>query len=142
MKFYPNPLLQALTASLAPKAKVLRDGKFDSCDAVNLVPGDILVMKFGDIVPADVKIMSEGEDVHPDEETPMQVHAFSFYPAASPTLSLFLMFILQIDQAALTGESLPVKKFSGDVAFSGSAVKAGERHCVVYATGVNTFFGR
>ncbi len=42
---------------------------------------------------------------------------------------------LQIDQAALTGESLPVKKFTGDVAFSGSSVKQGERHAVVYATG-------
>lgn len=30
----------------------------------------------------------------------------------------------------------------GDVAFSGSAVKQGERHAVVYATGINTFFGR
>jgi hypothetical protein len=41
----------------------------------------------------------------------------------------------QIDQAALTGESLPVKKFTGDVAYSGSTCKAGERHCLVYATG-------
>lgn len=48
----------------------------------------------------------------------------------------------QIDQAALTGESLPTKKFTGDVAFSGSAIKQGERHAIVYATGVNTFFGR
>lgn len=48
----------------------------------------------------------------------------------------------QIDQAALTGESLPAKKFTGDVAFSGSSIKQGERHAVVYATGVNTFFGR
>lgn len=42
---------------------------------------------------------------------------------------------MQIDQAALTGESLPVKKFTGDVAFSGSTIKQGERHAVVYATG-------
>jgi hypothetical protein len=42
---------------------------------------------------------------------------------------------VQIDQAALTGESLPVKKFTGDVAFSGSTVKQGERHALVYATG-------
>ena len=48
----------------------------------------------------------------------------------------------QIDQAALTGESLPAKKFAGDVCFSGSTVKQGEKHAVVYATGMNTFFGR
>lgn len=48
----------------------------------------------------------------------------------------------QIDQAALTGESLPAKKYSGNVAFSGSTVKQGEKECLVYATGENTFFGR
>ena len=30
---------------------------------------------------------------------------------------------VQCDQAALTGESLPVKKFTGDTAFSGSSIK-------------------
>lgn len=50
--------------------------------------------------------------------------------------------ILQVDQAALTGESLPAKKLTGDVCFSGSAIKQGERHAIVYATGINTFFGR
>lgn len=48
----------------------------------------------------------------------------------------------QIDQAALTGESLPAKKFAGDVAFSGSTIKQGEKHALVYATGQQTFFGR
>lgn len=48
----------------------------------------------------------------------------------------------QVDQAALTGESLPVKKYSNDVCFSGSTIKQGEKHAVVYATGANTFFGR
>lgn len=49
---------------------------------------------------------------------------------------------LQVDQAALTGESLPVKKYTNDVCFSGSTIKQGEKHAVVYATGANTFFGR
>lgn len=158
-------------------------------DAVNLVPGDVIIIKFGDIVPADIKILPE-EGGGAGDEIPMQVstwqptHKPPARPGATETRSngahpmfatltpcclcvshnaercgaahlclrvseldvlaccVFVAGRLQIDQAALTGESLPVKKFTGDVAFSGSAVKTGERHAVVYATGVNTFFGR
>jgi H+-transporting ATPase len=49
---------------------------------------------------------------------------------------------LSVDQSALTGESLPVDKKTGDDAYSGSIAKQGEMTAVVTATGMNTYFGK
>nr|XP_016439982.1 PREDICTED: plasma membrane ATPase 2-like [Nicotiana tabacum] len=56
----------ALMARLAPKAKVLRDGKWDEQDAAILVPGDIISIKLGDIVPADARLL-EGDPLKIDQ---------------------------------------------------------------------------
>ncbi|KAL6635285.1 hypothetical protein ACP70R_027956 [Stipagrostis hirtigluma subsp. patula] len=100
----------ALMAGLAPKTKVLRDGKWKEEDAAILVPGDIIAIKLGDIIPADARLL-DGDP-------------------------------LKVDQAALTGESMPVNKHAGQGVFSGSTVKQGEIEAVVIATGVHTFFGK
>lgn len=56
----------ALMAGLAPKCKVLRDGKWCEQDASILVPGDLISVKLGDIIPADARLL-EGDPLKIDQ---------------------------------------------------------------------------
>ena len=102
--------VEALKKGLALKSRVLRDGQWREIEAKQLVPGDIIRLRLGDIIPADAKLI-DGD-------------------------------YLSIDQSALTGESLPVSKGVGEVAFSGSVAKQGEMVALVTGTGSNTYFGQ
>jgi len=102
--------IAALKAKLAVKARVKRDGKWITPEARDLVPGDIIRLRLGDIVPADARLL-DGDPV-------------------------------EVDQSALTGESLPAERKSGEAVFSGSIVRRGEIEALVYATGANTYFGK
>ena len=102
--------LEALKKNLAIRARVLRDGEWQEVPAGELVPGDVIRLRLGDIIPADVKLF-EGD-------------------------------FLSVDQSALTGESLPVNKKAGDIAYSGSVARQGEMVALATGTGTNTFFGR
>jgi len=48
--------IEALKQRLAPTARVLRDGTWQDLPARLLVPGDVVLLKLGNIVPADVRL--------------------------------------------------------------------------------------
>lgn len=52
--------VELLKQRLAIKAKLLRDGNWTMAESSEIVPGDIMVVKLGDVIPADAKII-DGE---------------------------------------------------------------------------------
>ena len=58
--------IEALKARLANTARVLRDGKWINPPARELVPGDVIRMRLGDIVPADARLLT-GDPIEVDE---------------------------------------------------------------------------
>ncbi|MGC8478310.1 MAG: plasma-membrane proton-efflux P-type ATPase [Candidatus Micrarchaeia archaeon] len=101
--------IELLKKRITVTARVLRSGEWKLKPARELVTGDIIRIRLGDIVPADAVVISESD--------------------------------LKVDQSVLTGESMPSKKDTGSVVYSGSTIVEGEAVCAVSAIGTNTYYG-
>lgn len=115
--------LEALKKMSAPNAKVVRGGEPMTIPAVELVPGDLVVLETGDYIPADLRLVSS--------------------------------INLKVEEAALTGESVPVEKnadlrLEGDIGlgdrknsgFMSTLVTYGRGSGIVTETGMNTVIGK
>ena len=60
--------IAALKAKLANKARVRRDTQWQNLNASELVPGDVIRMRMGDIVPADARLL-DGDSVEVDQSS-------------------------------------------------------------------------
>lgn len=67
-EFQAGSTIEALRAKLALKARVMRDGGWLNIAASQLVPGDRVRLRRGEIIPADVILVSEGS-VQIDQST-------------------------------------------------------------------------
>ncbi|KAL2019447.1 hypothetical protein VTK56DRAFT_9652 [Thermocarpiscus australiensis] len=92
--------------------------------AVVLRDGNLKEVEAPEVVPGDILQVEEGTIIPADGRI-VTDDAF-----------------LQVDQSAITGESLAVDKHKGDQCYASSAVKRGEAFLVVTSTGDNTFVGR
>lgn len=122
-EFQAGKALEALRRMASPSATVIRDGETTELPASDLVPGDIVVVNYGNKVPADIRIIESNN--------------------------------LQVEEAALTGESLAVEKMTaaiegdnvplGDrknLLFMGTSISHGRGKGIVVGTGANTEFGK
>lgn len=102
--------IAALKQRLASAARVLRDGAWVTVAVRELVPGDVVRVRLGDVMPADLRVL---DDV-----------------------------MLEVDQSALTGESLAVSRGQGQSLYSGSVLVRGEADALVCATGASSYMGK
>ena len=122
-EFKAEQSLAALSEMAAPMANVRRDADWREIAARDIVPGDVLRIKAGDILAADVRLIEANR--------------------------------LQVDEAALTGESEPVDKHDQTIAgeeevvlaerfnmgFSSTLVANGTGLGLVTSTGMDTEVG-
>jgi len=122
-EFRAEKATEALKQMIPRNAKVIRNGSMTQIAASDLVPGDVMVLEEGDAISADARLVEE--------------------------------FELRTNNATLTGESEPVRKTASphndpsltpiempNLVFAGTSVAYGSGRAVIYATGMNTQFGK
>jgi len=116
-------VVEALHASIHHLAQTLRDGKPVAVDVTELVPGDVVLLRTGDLVPADMRLI----DVHELEcdEAVLTGEAMPKTKRSEPE-----------DGAELVELGLR------SIAYMGTTVRGGFGRGVVLQTGSRTVFGK
>ncbi|KAK9347455.1 hypothetical protein V1522DRAFT_420258 [Lipomyces starkeyi] len=114
--------IDSLRSLSSPTATVLRDGVLDHIPSINVVPGDIIDIKTGDVLPADVRLVDTmnfetDEALLTGESLPvLKDHAIAFPDDVN------------------VGDRI-------NIAYSSSTVTKGRARGVVIATGMSTEIG-
>ena len=114
--------MAAIRGMLAPRSAVLRDGRRQSVDAADLVPGDIVLIEAGDRVPADLRLV-EARGLKAEEA----ILTGESVPVDKGTAP--------VAQEASLGDRT-------SMLFSGTLIAAGTGRGLVTGTGAHTQIGR
>ncbi len=115
-----NNAARKLKNMITNKMDVIRDGKQDSIDIENVVPGDIVKLSSGDMIPGDVRFI-EAKDLFIDQS--------SLTGESNPVEK----FTEYKEYETLTDIS--------NIGFMGTNIVSGSSKAVVLSTGNNTYFG-
>lgn len=122
-EFRAEKATEALRKMLPVYARVLRDGKEQRVEAINLVPGDVVLLAEGDRISADCRLIQSVE---------LRVDQSALTGESRP--------VNKSDQPVL-GNGLNRNEIP-NLIFAGTNVVAGNGKGVVVATGMNTEFGK
>ncbi|KAF8179363.1 E1-E2 ATPase-domain-containing protein [Mycena galopus ATCC 62051] len=144
-------IVAELKAGIAMKAFVVRGGREMEIEARELCPGDIVILEEGNTIPADAKAIAQILASYDDEEAKPSTNAANDKKREAgvdsddddgqdeedkgPS-------VLSVDQSAITGESLAVDKYVGEIAYYTCGVKRGKCYAIVSATAKQSFVGR
>ena len=115
--------IEALKKMSAPQSKVLRNGRVHVIDTEELVPGDIIMLRVGDMIPADVRLI---------EAANLACEESALTGESLPVTK---------DSTATPKKSCPI----GDrinMVFAGTTVTSGRAKGIVVATGMYSEMGR
>ncbi|HMA39712.1 MAG TPA: cation-transporting P-type ATPase [Gemmatimonadales bacterium] len=113
--------IAALRRLLPQRAKALRDGKLTDIPALQLVPGDVLLLEEGDVVPADCRLI-DGAGV--------RVNAAAITGESVP-----------LSRTAGPSEEDDVIR-AANVLLAGTSLVRGQGRALAFATGMHTEFGK
>jgi Ca2+-transporting ATPase len=122
-EFKAEKAIEALREMAAPLARVRRDGKESVVSAVDLVPGDILLLAAGDRVPADSRLL---------QALNLRAEEASLTGESLPSE--------KEAGAVLAEESGPGDR--RNMVFAGTSISYGRATAIVVSTGMQTEFGR
>ena len=116
-------VVEALHASIRHRTLVLRDGSQTAVDVTELVPGDVVVLRTGDLVPADLRLL-DARELECDEAV-LTGEAMPKAKRADPEHEPDLM-------------ELGLRS----IAYMGTTVRGGSATGIVLQTGSRTAFGK
>jgi P-type Ca2+ transporter type 2C len=122
-EFRAEKATEALKQMIPRNAKVIRDGKTTQIPAVELVPGDLMVLEEGDAISADARLIEEFE---------LRTNNATLTGESEPVRKTAAPH----KDSALTAIEMP------NLVFAGTSVAYGGGKAIAYATGMNTQFGK